>query len=297
VTPNFFDTSPVDCSQNISYTHYSGSPAAGYYPTPVSYSNLSTFASPQYSNSTWLQRDVCSLANQLRSNATQNNLRRLSNEECITAYGQGNTYMKDYGNVLVVTKDRPQNSSTTMLLQFKYEYYVSNYTGNNWVCGPDYLLSHKNKCNYKDLAANADSWSIGPVGPAVGNPWQIAPTQEYPIDYCLSQPTDVGGQCQLQYSLVIMICVLIANAVKFACILCLFWTQYEPVLATIGDGIASFLERPDPMTIERPFLTRNEARKFDIAAKRQPVRWQRPKKVLRWWHAPSCARWTTTLVL
>jgi hypothetical protein len=265
---------------------------------PLAYSNLTnSYVSWQNSNTSWPQSDFCSLANQLRSNATQNNLRRLSNEECITAYGQGNNYMKDYGNVLVVTKDRPQNSSITTLLQFKYDYYTSNYTGSNWVCGPDYLLSHNNKCNYKDLTVNANSWSIGPMGPAPGNRYQIAQTQEYEIDYCLSQPTDAGGKCQLQYSLVIMISVLIANAVKLACIVSLLWTQYEPVLATIGDGIASFLERPDPITVERPFLTRNKARKFELAAKRQPVRWQGPKKVLRWWHAPSWARWTITLVL
>jgi hypothetical protein len=82
---------------------------------------------------------------------------RFSNEGCINAYGQGNSHMQGYGNLLVVTKDQHEKSNATVLLEFQYKDYISNYTGNNWVCGPEYLLSHNNKCNFKDLVSNSSA--------------------------------------------------------------------------------------------------------------------------------------------
>ena len=39
-----------------------------------------------------------------------------------------------------------------------------------------------------------------------------------------------------------MLCVLMANLTKFGVIFYFLWSSHAPVLATIGDGIASFLE-------------------------------------------------------
>lgn len=312
VTPNFFKNSTIDCTQPVSQS--SNSVAMVHYVNaapvfqanrlgPLSSENVTyeaTHDSSQVGKYAGMATDnssPCLIASQLFRNFTTDRLVRLSNEDCINSYGKGNSLMKDYGNVLVVTKDQPPNSNASVLLEFEYSTYVSNYTGNVWVCGPEYLLAHNYQCNYKDLALTASSWSLGKINASVSDEFQIAATPEYEIDYCLSSPTDIGGKCQLQYSLVIMICVILANIIKFACIIALLWTQKEPVLATIGDGIATFLERPDPTTIERPFLSRNKARNFRMAATRQPVRWKGSKRVLRWWQAPSLVRWSITLIL
>lgn len=182
-------------------------------------------------------------------------------------------------------------------MQFTYEMFVSNYTGNGWVCDAEQLIDNDYHCKYKDIAANADDWTLGPLTPDPSNRFRLTTSDQWPIDYCLAQPTNLSGSCQLQYSLVIMIIVLIANSIKFSCIVFLLWTHLEPVLATIGDGIATFLERPDVVTAYRPFLDRHHARRFNLAAKRVPVRWYLPKHSLRWWRAPSKTRWFLTLVL
>jgi hypothetical protein len=140
---------------------------------------------------------------------------------------------------------------------------------------------------------------LGASFPSADNNHQIAATPEYEIDYCLSSATNIGGKCQLQYSL-IMTCVIIANTVKLICIMCFLCTQSEPVLATIGDEIASFLEQPDLFTAEQPFLSRDNANSDlqllgRLAATRQPARWQKTKRALRWWQAPSQLWWVITL--
>jgi hypothetical protein len=83
-----------------------------------------------------------------------------------------------------------------------------------------------------------------------------------------------------------MISVLIANAIKLTCMIFILRTHLELILATIGDGIASFLERPDSFTVGRPFLNRQQARRFKKIGVGGKVRWYIPRFALRWWNAP-----------
>lgn len=147
------------------------------------------------------------------------------------------------------------------------------------------------------MASNASSWTLGPINANGKNPFVLFPSEEWPIDYCLAQQTDLSGKCQLQYSFVIMISVLIANAIKLTCMIFILRTHLEPILATIGDGIASFLERPDPFTVGRPFLNRQQARRFKKIGVGGKVRRYMPRFALRWWNAPSRPRWFITLTL
>jgi hypothetical protein len=105
------------------------------------------------------QADVCNISKALLANSTAGTLSCLSNEDCILAYGSGNGNMKGWANLLVVAKDTVTlpYPNTTILLQFRYQEYVFNYTGNDWVCDPDYLIDNNYKCNYKHFAANASS--------------------------------------------------------------------------------------------------------------------------------------------
>jgi hypothetical protein len=310
VTPSFLNISPVNCSQNVSVSYntetfpaedravpYNVRNQLSYNATNESYTNATLFGLPyQASDEVWYQQNVCSISQALQTNSTQGLLTRLSNEECINAYGPGDNRLKGYGNLLVVTKEQPANWNATILMQFTNEVYVSNYTADGWVCSPDYLIANNYKCNYKKIAANASDWNLGPPKSDPDNDYRLTATEQWPVDYCLAQRTDLSGLCQLQYSLIIMIIVLIANSIKLSCIMFLLWTHMEPILATIGDGIASFLERPDRITAFRPFLDRSAARKFNrLEEKRTPVRWS-PKQ-LRWWHAPSTTRWVLTLTL
>jgi hypothetical protein len=302
VTPNFFKYDTVDCSQNTSaHAAYSGNMQPdGTIITPLAYTILppNNYSSGSY----WDEADICSNANALLANATQGTLQRLSNEECINTYGQDNSQMSHRGNVLAVTKSQPPgNANATVLVTFRYETFVNNYTGNNWVCDPTYINTVDRKCDWKALAKTANSsWHLGAIDPVSYSSdrfWEYPSGERWEIDYCLSQQTELGGQCKLQYSLIIMICVLIANSIKFAVIFYFLRTSVEPVLATIGDGISTFLERPDITTAERPFLSRKGARNFRHSPAPARVQYQHPTRPLRWWHAPSLPRWSITLSL
>lgn len=66
------------------------------------------------------------------------------------------------------------------------------------------------------------------------------------IDYCLSQP--VAEHCKLQFSVAIMIVVIICNMIKTVCMTTISWKQDPEPLVTLNDAIASFLDRLDVTT-------------------------------------------------
>ena len=143
------------------------------------------------SSNEWAQRDACPVANDLLRNATDGKLQRLNNEDCINAYGPGNAKMKYRSNLLVVTKAQPLNPNTTIVMDFRYEGIVSNYTGNNWVCDPTYLKANNYECDWKTLAKTANAtWNLGEIETSPKQPWKLESGQQYPIDYCLSQTTE-----------------------------------------------------------------------------------------------------------
>ena len=85
-----------------------------------------------------------------------------------------------WSNLLAVTKLAaaiPQPNST-ILLQFRYQEYLSNYTGNNWVCDPSFLIANNYKCNYRSMAANASPWNLGPINAKAENPFVLFPSEE-----------------------------------------------------------------------------------------------------------------------
>lgn len=66
------------------------------------------------------------------------------------------------------------------------------------------------------------------------------------LQYCLCVP--VEEHCKLQFSLMIMIVVIFCNLIKTVCMSTIVWKRDPEPLVTLGDAIASFLDRPDVMT-------------------------------------------------
>lgn len=72
----------------------------------------------------------------------------------------------------------------------------------------------------------------------------------YTIEVCLSEE-DVPQHCTLKHVPALLAVVVTCNVVIMGCMLgalLTLRTQTDPVLATVGDGVASFLERPDIYT-------------------------------------------------
>lgn len=107
-----------------------------------------------------------------------------------------------------------------------------------WMCALDTIFY--DQCSSAEAQKNSTNWTILP--------------EYYEIDYCLT--TDADHECQLKYSPVILYVAIVCNAVKLASILgCLLMSQ-EPILATIGDAVDSFLRRPDQTSRGRCLMSK-----------------------------------------
>ena len=109
------------------------------------------------------------------------------------------------------------------------------------------------------------------------------------IDSCLSK--SVAEHCKLQFSVAIMIVVIICNLIKTVCMTTILWKQDPEPLVTLGDAIASFLDRPDVTTRQNCMADRS---RFETG---EPGRYWRlllsrwdPRR-FRWFRAASRRRW------
>lgn len=121
-----------------------------------------------------------------------------------------------------------------------------------------------------------------------------------PIQYCYSEVAEMSS-CQLQYVSYIIYVVVICNVVKFLCMCAaarFLWNLNEPILATIGDAVSSFLESPDETTKGHCLLDGEAIRagvwtskiaKYDPTYKRKPY--------TKLYHASSATRWWWTIIL
>ena len=112
------------------------------------------------------------------------------------------------------------------------------------------------------------------------------------IDYCLSKR--VSEHCKLQFSLTIMIVVIVCNTIKAVCMTIILWEQELEPLVTLGDAIASFLDRPDVTTKRNCIAGRTRfehSRYWGLLVSR----WD--PKGSHWFRAASLRRWSACNVL
>ena len=112
------------------------------------------------------------------------------------------------------------------------------------------------------------------------------------LQYCLSVP--VEEHCKLQFSLIIMIIVIICNLIKTICMSLIVWKQDSEPLVTLGDAIASFLDLPDAKTEGNCIAWKArfvKSKSWDSL----PCTWY-PKRS-RWFRAASSRRWLVCNIL
>ncbi|KAL9619368.1 MAG: hypothetical protein Q9160_006048 [Pyrenula sp. 1 TL-2023] len=143
-------------------------------------------------------------------------------------------------------------------------------------------------------------------------PWSITP-QNFEVDYCLSQNTI--EQCSLHFSFIILLIVIGCDVAKIFAMCGAFSIASDPLLATLGDAVASFLESPDAHTKGQCLMQQIDARHFDDTSvcglqslklgarpRRQnlgnivteglgsrPIIWE--QKLTRWYSTPSTSSW------
>lgn len=283
----FLNQPSVNCSQDV---------AATCTETDDKYRSCETH--PLNSNSVQGTSSLCSTSKVLHESATQDKLQRLNAMECLTAYSTLSSPASSYGNVLVITNGQPLFTNNTIMLAFHHISYSSVLRGHGWTCGPDDPLPGQTNCDIPNLILNADIWTLGPsLLPTTSTSTSLASYERWNIDYCLAETLTFQPMCRLQYSRVLILCIIIACAVKFICILYIAFTMTRPVLSTVKDAVASFRGRIDIVTSNRNFMHRDSAWKsrdglliLDPEVEGQP-------RNFRWFHGASLRLWLATLFL
>ncbi|TKA68236.1 hypothetical protein B0A55_10035 [Friedmanniomyces simplex] len=182
---------------------------------------------------------------------------RLDNSKCMSAYGT--SYVSGRVNVLAVTSASTDIANQTAFYVAEVfvpsDYYnVSNGPPFNWICEDDPTATLRN-CDIAKQQRNAKNWNVN----------------GYRIDYCLSELSSGPGQCRLQFSTTILAVVIVMNICKCLAMVLTLLQNREVALVTVGDALASFLEKPDHLTEGRCMLAKIDVEKTLLRSTMPPV--------------------------
>lgn len=171
----------------------------------------------------------------LQENHTK--LQNLSNDACLKAYR--NELVPDRLDVLAISS--AFNPNTSLL-----SYSPNNVGYGQYTLSPTDLSGTGVSASYAWTCVQAtreDGYHFPHYHCASPVNWTVL---DFPIEYCLSQPAE--SSCKLQFSLIIMVIVILCNFSKTLCMILTIWKPSSVPLLTLGDAIASFLDQPDPNT-------------------------------------------------
>ncbi|KAK4909791.1 hypothetical protein LTR49_021460 [Elasticomyces elasticus] len=216
-------------------------------------------------------------------------VQKLSNSDCIAAYGTG--FVSGRNHVLAVTSKTSTAANHTVYGTDEAEYEFDG-TGSGqpyfWIC-TDQPYRPGYNCDVPTARRNATNWTINNAK----------------IDYCLSQIAP--SHCKLQFSLHILITVILMNAGKAACMFLTLYRQREATLVTVGDALSSFLDRPDELTKGRCLMGKVDVSKGPLSWKAKgvkntpntnplPITYYAPIR-RRWFAGATVRRWCVTMGL
>lgn len=251
--------------------------------------NLADYGPQNFAPSTWDRHDFSQyeLADQLKSlQNTSSILQNLTKEECMKTYFKD--FMSGHGDVLTVSS--VVNETDSLLARPLIA--VPNINNDEHSVPPFSFICHK-RILFPDGSAftSATHDCTLEASLSASRDWRV---QNYTIDYCLSQP--VEEHCKLQFSLTIMIIVIVCNLTKLLSMAYLTLKSREEPLVTVGDTISSFLDQPDATT--EGLCLANEKTFENSDWKAKPMVYDPQRKF--WFHAVSMRRWiasTTILIL
>ncbi len=222
--------------------------------------------------------DVNQTLNNYLANKTA--FEKLENKACIDTYEA--SVLSKYADVLLITSyanstDSLIEGNSRMLPNILSSSAFQSQT--DWICGMPYNMG---ECDKTQIRKHSQDWSIIANSYLEENP--AAPVM--PIQYCLSQR--VEEHCQLQFSLAIMVIVILCNLLKTVCMGIIAWKRDWQPLVTLGDAIASFLDRPD-LTTEGNCLVGKK--RFETSKNWDPTPSSWNLQRLTWYQTASKRRW------
>jgi len=212
--------------------------------------------------------------------------------DCMAQYAS--VFVSKARNVLLVTNSPANYTYEDDVISFNPGDTLSSQIPYSWICGETFnpeengydvwddspYRSHRAVCTLEAAIARASNWTVGDDAGTIA--------------YCLVQVTP--EECSLRFSFPIMLIVIAANIVKLIVITLVLVTHKTPTLVTVGDAIASFLERPDPYTAGRCLATREDILKSRGQWTMQPAKQYVARKYF-WIKVTSWKRLITCYIL
>ena len=201
---------------------------------------------------------ICGFYDSIRHPSTASvQLHRLEADECIQQYDKD--MQAGWSNFAVI-----YNSSGSWTCNSCYsELAPSNLTDSfSWLSNdfsPFSEGSHPSldsSCALRSFTAPAGYWSTdfeqACSSPNMSaKPWSAIATISYSIDYCLA--SKAPQICKLQFSLWVMIVVILCNFAKLLAMICTLRLVKEDHFITLGDAVSSFLKDVDSDTVGYSF--------------------------------------------
>ncbi|KAK4550052.1 hypothetical protein LTR36_003019 [Oleoguttula mirabilis] len=254
---------------------YPGDPAYADYAEPLTSSEYAALRTIQQTFSADL------------NNATA--VQNLTNSECIAAYGT--SFVSGRDHVLAITSAQGNQTNNTMFYTTENIYNLD--AGSDelpsyfWICID--LADSDTDCDVTAARRNASDWTVNGKK----------------IEYCLSRV--MPSRCKLQFSIHILLTVIIMNACKSISMFMTLWREKDATLVTVGDAMSSFLDTPDELTKGRCLMAKVDVHKGPLRWRLRevsnrpntqplPITYYAPLR-RRWFAAASVKRWCITLGL
>jgi hypothetical protein len=214
-------------------------------------------------------------AERMYASAVAGNLTRLDVSSCIRAYSA--TFQTTRGSLILVT----QNPSFSR---------VSNSFENNQDCSRDPVgwICNTQHCD----EGYGVPCSVSQVDVSNWNPFGSK------VDYCLSEVLVQRCKVQLTPNLAYVVCTF--NLFKTAILIYTFFFVLENPLMTMGDAVASFLEKKDYTTKGYCLMGKNEVREWTSIPAHlldKPKPKMLNSKPKRWGSVISKRRWIVFITL
>lgn len=270
-----------------------------------------------------IPRDIQETLPILKDKAVRNELTYLENRQCIDAYGT--QYQSRYRNLLLIADDLPV-SDTSLFWSYRARPTVKN--SYCWIRlglpGLECLGNLNGSiCSQRELQRiHEASWHVGQnttdskicrrgslddINAESGPQYNIPVGDGYSgfnISGCWAEKAP-SYLCRVTVNFWLLEVVIASNAMKLILMVIAVSKFNQPTLVTLGDAVASFLERPDHQFSGRCLATHydlrwwflyNRSNRYEL---RQPTSWiYNPKFfTLRWFSAPSYSQWYLGLFL
>ncbi|GAM91408.1 hypothetical protein ANO11243_094580 [Dothideomycetidae sp. 11243] len=207
---------------------------------------------------------------------------RLDLADCITAYDR--PFLTTRSDVVVVTTTHNTSNSVYLTLSGGNQFLSEGFA--SWLCTktPNPTVN----IIYGDCLYIPDSL-FGATTPEFG---QV----RFPVDYCLSRP--MPSNCSIELYDSLMAVVICFNAVKFLLMIGTLFFVDGSSLVTIGDAIASFLNRPDLTTTGYCLMGRRDVKTWKKSSSPLVPKMYTRRKRMFWIQAVGSGRlWLSCIAI